>query len=204
MGRRAGTGRAATALVAACALLAACGGSGEPAADKPVEASSTPSPSATSEEPSPTAEGEPEPTVKPLSRYEDEAPVKVARRWAEVYATAVNDGDRRLRAIAPYTTPEGQERMVGYGAEDAGLFYPGPLPFTPLDVKVNRSTGTVPMCMWLEGFALDRRTKQPPKPRLVSGANMQLQKQGGKWKIEAVFTAGDLDCSQVSVKGRGW
>jgi hypothetical protein len=202
MQRRAAAMRSATAIVVLSTLLAGCGGSENEAVDQPAEASSTPSATPTSEEPSATPE--PEPTAKPLSRFEDEPTVKVARTWASVYATAVNDRDEQLRAIAPLTTAEGLDRMVGYGAEDAGLFYPGPLPFTPVGVRVDGSTATVPMCMWVEGFALDRTTKQPAKPRLVEGVDMLLQKQDKKWKIDAVALADGVDCSRVSVKGRGW
>jgi hypothetical protein len=201
MRRRAGALCAAAAVVTS-SLLAGCGGGDDKAADEPVEASSKPSSTATSEAPSPTPE--PKQTVKPLSRFEDEAPVKVARTWAAQYAQAVNDGDEQLRAIAPLTTAAGLDRMVGYGAEDAGLLYPGPMPFTPVGVKVNGATAEVPMCMWVEGFAVERKSKQPPKPRLVAGTNMHLKKDGGKWKIDAVYSEDSVDCSRVSVKGRGW
>jgi hypothetical protein len=203
MGRRVRAARWA-AVVAVCALLlTACGSSDEPAADKPVEATSTPSASATSEAPSPTPEAQPKPTTKPLSRFEDEAPVKVARAWAAAYGTAVNEGDENFASLAAFTTPAGRDRMVGYGAEDAGLFYPGPMPFTPVGVRVDGATATVPMCMWLEGFAVERKSKQPPKPKLVDGVDMVLKKQG-QWKVDAVIVAEDVDCSRVSVKGRGW
>ena len=203
MGRRAAAAHAATALVAACALLTACGGSDEPAADRPVEASSTPSPSATSEEPSPTAEAEPKRTIKPLSRFEDQAPVKAARKWAAAFATAVNDRDQELRALAPLTTAGGLDRMVGYGAEDAGLFYPGPLPFTPVGVRVDGASAQVPLCLWAEGFALDRKTDQPAKPRLVAGGALTMVKQGATWKVDDLVED-DVDCSRINVKGRGW
>jgi hypothetical protein len=201
MRRRAGALGAAT-LVALSTVLAGCGGSDDDVADEPVEASSTPSATPTSEPPSPTPE--PQPTVKPLSRFEDEAPVKVARTWAAVYAKAVNDRDEQLRALAPLTTPEGLGRMVGYGAEDAGLLYPGPMPFTPVGVRVDGSAATVPMCMWVEGFALDRKSKQPAKAKLVEGVDMELRKQGKGWKVDAVVLADAVDCGRVNVKGRGW
>jgi hypothetical protein len=203
MGRRAGAVRSAALVAASALLLTACGGSDEPAADQPVEATSTPSPSATSEEPTPTKEPEPERTAKPLSRFEDEAPVKVARTWAAAFATAVNDRDRGLRALAPLTTAEGLERMVGYGAEDAGLLYPGPLPFTPVGVRVDGTAAQVPMCLWAEGFALDRKTKQPAKPRLIGEVALTMVKQGGAWKVDNLV-ADDVDCSRTNVKGRGW
>jgi hypothetical protein len=203
MGRR-GAMRSAALVTASAMLLTACGGSEESAADKPVEPTSTPSPSASSEAPSATPETEPKPTAKPLSRFEDEAPVRVGRKWAAAFATAVNDRDRELRALAPLTTAEGLERMVGYGAEDAGLFYPGPLPFTPVGVDVDGTSAAVPMCLWAEGFALDRKTKQPVQPRLIAEGKLTLQQVGGRWKVDDLLAEDDVDCGPVSVKGRGW
>jgi hypothetical protein len=203
MGRRVGAERSAALVAVVGLLLTACGGSDETAADRPVEASSTPSPSASSEAPTSTPEPEPERTAKPLSRFEDEPPVKVARKWAAAFATAVNDRDRGLGALAPLTTTEGLERMVGYGAEDAGLFYPGPLPFTPVGVQVDGTAAQVPMCLWAEGFALDRTTDQPAKPRLVAGGALTMVKQGGSWKVDDLVED-NVDCSSINVKGRGW
>ena len=202
MERRAAA-RAATAIAAACALLTAGGGSDEPAADQPVAASSTPTPTASSEPASPTPESKPKPAAKPLSRFEDEAPVKVARSWAAAFATSVNERDQELGALAPLTTAEGLDRMVGYGAEDAGLFYPGPLPFTPVGVRVDGTAAQVPLCLWAEGFALDRKTKQPAKPRQIGEVALTMVKQGGRWKVDDLV-ADDVDCSRINVKGRGW
>ncbi|HET6563475.1 MAG TPA: hypothetical protein VFG72_16520 [Marmoricola sp.] len=201
MRRRAAMRCSATALVVVSTLLAGCGSSDRTTADAPAEPASTPSAAPSSEPPSPTPKGEP--TMKPLSRFEDEAPVKVARKWAVAFATAVNDHDQELRAIAPLTTAEGLDRMVGYGAEDAGLFYPGPLPFTPVGVRAQGDSAEVPMCLWAEGFALDRKTKLPPKPRQIGEVALTLKKQGSAWRVDNLV-ADDVDCSRVDVKGRGW
>jgi hypothetical protein len=202
MGRRAAA-RAATAIAATCALLTACGGSDEPAADQPVEASSTPAPTESSEPASPTREAKPKPSAKPLSRFEEEAPVKAARAWAAAYGTAINDRDESFATLSAHTTAEGRQRMVGYGAEDAGLFYPGPLPFTPVGVRVDGTAAQVPLCLWAEGFALDRKTKQPANPRLVAGGALTMVKQGGRWKVDDLVED-DVDCSRINVNGRGW
>ncbi len=207
MRRRVGAACAVNA-IAVATLLAGCGGAGDAAADQPVAPSSTPTATSTSEPPSPTAapetEPEPERTAKPLSRFEDQAPVQAARAWASAYATAVNDGDRRLRLLAPLTTAEGLDRMVGYGVEDAGLLYPGPLPFTPVGVQVQGGSAEVPMCLWAEGFALDPKTKLPVQPRLIAEGKLTLTRVGGQWSIEDLLAEDDVDCSRVSVRGRGW
>lgn len=67
-------------------VLAACGGDDEP------EAASTPRESTTSTTPSPS----PTRTEEPLSEFEDEAPVKVLRKYLALSARAVNKGDAEM------------------------------------------------------------------------------------------------------------
>lgn len=186
--------------VLAAAFLTGCGGSDEPAAETtPVE------PSSSSPAPSKTASKAPEPTVtaKPLSPYEDEKPVQVARAWAGTYAEAINDGQQQLEMIRPLTTPGGMTRFPDLGAEDQGLLYPGPLPFTPTDVDVSGNRAEIAACTWVEGFAQDRATKQPPKPRLIAPSTFVLLRSGGSWKVDDL-AVGQGDCASVPVKGIGF
>ena len=92
--------------VLAVAFLTGCGGSEEPAAETtPVEpSSSSPAPSKTpSKAPKPTV------TAKPLSPYEDEKPVEVARSWARAYAESINAGQQGLDRLRPLSTPGGMK-----------------------------------------------------------------------------------------------
>jgi hypothetical protein len=203
MRRRAVT--SAAVAVALATVLGGCGGSvdGAVAEDAPATVSSSPSDPPRPSAP-PTTPAEPEPTAEPLSGFEDRPPVRVARAWAEAFATSVNEDDPQLRAVAPLATTDGLQRMVGYGAEDAGLHYPGPLPFTPVGVEVDGDGARVPMCLWAEGFALDRETKQPAMAKLIAGGALLLTKHDGAWIVDDLVSAGDVECSGVAVKGRGW
>ncbi len=184
----------------AIVFLTGCGGSDEPAAESaPVE------PSSSSPAPSTTPSKAPEPTVtaKPLSPYEREKPVQAARAWARAYAEAVNAGQQGLDMLRPLSTPGGMTRFPDLGAEDQGLLYPGPLPFTPTGVDVSGDRAEVAACTWVEGFAQDRATKQPPKPRQVAPSTIVLLRTGTSWKVDDLAAA-DGSCASVPVKGIGF
>jgi hypothetical protein len=180
--------------------LAACGGDDKAAEDQPVAASSVTSATTSA---TPSATPSPSPTLKPLSRFEDEPQVKVARRWAAGVARATTAGDRSARAIKPFTTPQGWKRMQGYMAEDMGRLYPGPLPFTPLGVRTTGASGRIPMCIWVGGFTLDPKTKQPDKAPRIVGADLTLKKLGGRWKVDDLLFQ-DFSCKKTVVKGRAF
>jgi hypothetical protein len=192
--------RRATALLLATGLglgLAGCG-SADPATKGPV------SESPSSSTPSPTeASSTPTPTQRPLSRYEDKAPVKVMRSWAVAYGKAINADDRSLGALAPYSTRAGLKLFPRLGAEDFGTYFPGPQPFTPLRVKVSGGTAVVSSCLWSDGWGQDRRTKLPARKRNIVPADLVFKKQAGRWKLDTV-NAGRNSCSQVPVKGIPW
>ena len=198
-----------TATLASSVLLltAACGGGDSSAAQQPVGAESssaavspTPSPSAAaSESPSqPTT-----PTAAPLSRFEDEPPVIAARAWGAALAVAINNGERRLASARRFMTPAALERFPGYAAEDFGLYYPGPQPFTPTAVTVHGKRATIDLCWWSQGFAQNRQTKLPARKRSIDPARLMLEKQRGRWLVDDL-AAGSGDCSKVPVKGVGW
>jgi hypothetical protein len=192
---------AATMLLA----TAACGGGGDDAASQPVGAqSSSPTVSPTeSPTPSETATESPTPTARPLSRFEDEPPVIAARQWAAAMARSVNRRDETLQAAARYMTASGRERYQQYAAPDMGLYYPGPMPFTPTGVKVNGRSAQINICWWALGFAQDRDTKRPAEGRKIEPGTMFLKKQGDRWKMHDQLLA-DGDCNKVPVKGMGW
>jgi hypothetical protein len=194
--------RAVAGLVSALLLTTAgCGGDGEAAPQpKPQSSEPTPSVSATpSESPTPS----PSPTVKPLSRFEDEPPVQAAREWAERYARAVNRGHRDFAGMASIMTRRGQQVLPQLAAEDFGLYYPGPLPFTPTGVRRNGGTARVVGCYWVEGFALKQRGGVPAKDRLVIPALLRFKKRDGQWKFDGFFDH-DHACGNIPVKGIGW
>jgi hypothetical protein len=194
--------RRATALLLATGLglgLAGCGAA-DPATKGPVSkspTSSTPTPTEASSTPAPT------PTQRPLSRFENTPQVKVMRKWAVAYGHAVNAGDRSLQALAPYSTQTGMQLFPKLGAEDAGTYFPGPQPFTPLRVKVGGGTAVVTSCFWSDGWGQDRQTKLPARKRHIIPADLVFKKQAGHWKLDTV-NQGRNSCSDVPVKGIPW
>lgn len=198
--------RALAATVTALTLssvLVACGGDDSDSAQEPAAPTTTATSETTASE-TPTATPTPSPTLRPLSRFEDRPQVRTARQWATAIARSVNDGDRQLGRVRKWMTVAGHDRMIGYAAEDAGLLYPGPLPFTPTGVRPDGPGRTrVPACMWVEGYAVDRQTKQPTKQRLVVPVDIFLERQQGTWKVDDLLNA-EFDCSKTRVKARAF
>jgi hypothetical protein len=181
--------------------LAACGGDDKAAAEKPAEATTSATPSSSSATPTPTPT--PSPTLRPLSRFEDRVQVEVARKWAAAAAKSSSADDKTMSRIKPFVTPSGLTKMQGYFAEDIGKLFPGPVPFTPINVRVEGGTAKVPMCMWTGGFAVDPKTKKPTDARRIDAGVFLMVRSGGKWKINDMVYA-PHDCSKVVVKGRAF
>ena len=191
------------ALVAALAAasLTACGGDDKAAQDQPVEATSV-SPSATTSSAAPTPT--PTPTQRPLSRFEDEPTVKVARKLARAAALSVNKGDRSMNRIRPFVTDAGLSNFRRYFDEDFGRLFPGPLPFTPVGVRdLGGGRAEVPMCVWLDGFTVDKKSKAPVKARNVVAGKFTLVRQGGGWRVDAMIGE-NRSCDKTAVKGRAF
>ena len=182
-------------------LTAGCSDDSEAQAPAtPATTGSSPSPTA-----SPTPTPSPTPTAQPLSRFEDEPPVIAARAWAAAFAQAINRRERTLGTAAPYSTAAGIARFQDYAKPEMGLYYPGPMPFTPTAVKVTGGRAVVETCWWAFGFAQDRKTKLPAHKRLIDAEDVILKKQGGQWKVDDLLVhKGGGDCSAVPVKGVGW
>ena len=175
-------------------VVSACGGSAK------AEKDPTPSPSSsapTSATPSPT------PTATPLSSFEDRPEVKVARAWLAATAQDINDGRALIPHAVPYETTRMRGILPGLAKEDLGSHYPGPPPFTPVNVLSRGRTATVSACNWTEGWAQDPKTKKPTKAKKIEATNIFLVKQGGTWKVNK-WQADDFDCGGVAVTGVGW
>lgn len=194
--------RATPAALTACALLAAvaltgCGGDDEPQA-------APPSPSV-SAEPTPSRTPSPSPARTPLSRFEDRPEVRVLRTWGLAYAKAINAGNRQYPTLRPLMTGSGFQGLVKYIApDDEGLYYPGPVPFTPTAVKGAGGTARVPACTWTQGWAQDPATKKPARPKQVRSSYFTVQREDGRWKVSGFYINEENTCAQSSVKGVRW
>lgn len=194
-------GGAATAAVLALAMLASCGADDEPQ-DEPEgvpTASSSPSPTE-SASPSPTPTETP--TARPLSRFEDQPPVKAARRWAAAVAQDITEGSTNLPRSSRFTTADAATRFPAITAEDMGLRYPGPLPFTPTRVDVSGRSAAVTVCLWAQGWGVDPETGQSEQARTIRPNVLRLVREGRAWKMDRLEAASH-SCDGVRVRGVG-
>ncbi len=176
------------------------GRAGGPAPSAPGSAEQSPVESSSdTPDPSPSAS----PTTRPLSRFEGRPPVKATRAFAAGIGRAVNKGDDQLRGMSRLLTANGQAVLPEGAAEDAGLYYPGPLPFTPLRVKTDGPRSTVVACVMGDGWAQDRASKLPARALNVIPIEFRLVKVDGRWKIDDAVPTGQ-DCRSVNVKGVPW
>lgn len=140
-----------------------------------------------------------------LSSDEDEAPVQAAREWARLAARAINARSADFSETAPVSTPQGRRTMSKVAREDFGLEYPGPLPFTPIEVETQRRTSEIQACWMAYGFALDPSTGLPADAREVQLATLTMAREGKQWKFDGIAFAQDASpCQDVDVKGVAW
>ena len=180
-----------------CLGASACGG--DPESVDPAPQSESPRPTA-SVTPTPTIT----PSAAPLSRFENEPTVKVARLFAAAAGKSINDDEPTLQAAFPFLTMHGREVLPGQAAEDMKLYYPGPLPFTPTSVDVQGpESAIVRVCLWVSGWGQSPATKLPAEKRRVEPGKFIMKKQSGSWRVHDLQDDGG-NCSNVPVKGVAW
>lgn len=193
-------GRLGVALVTVALLagsVAGCGSSKPQAAPaSKVSTSSTPTPT-------PTPSSSPTRKPAPLSPFEKEAPVKAARQWAAAYARDVNAERPNLTSAQRYESAAGVTALPPIARTDLGYYFPGPLPFTPVDVKVAGEKAQVTICGWVEGFSLNRKTHRPAQKKQISPATFEMSRHRGRWLMDNAVAA-QADCSGVKIKGVKW
>jgi hypothetical protein len=187
--------------LAAALLLSGCGGSDDDPAPAP---SPTPSPSASetaTPTPSPTASDSP----VALSPFEDRAPVKAARAWAVALGKAVNAHDTSMQSLGSTVTSAGREASKQAVGDDLGDGYtwPGPQPFTPVHVGTQGKASSIDSCFLTRGWSVDPQTGDKVNARKVGPIQINLVKDGGKWKVDSALV-GKADCSGVKVVGEKW
>ena len=199
-------GRVGLRVACACAgvvVLAGCTSSGSTAASSSVPPPS-PSTSAVSTSASPTPMPTPSSSA-PLSPFEQDPGVKALRAFAVQAARTINTGheiDTKLRALV---TPFIAKNIKYITGSDVGLYYPGPVPFTPVSVRVVSSTQRqMNVCFIGKGFAEKRSTMKPAAPLMLLKINAGEQLQGGTWRISMFNTATNFSCAGVSISRPLW
>lgn len=196
--RRLRGGVALVAAALAAGSLAGCGGGSTPDSAPPATVSAT-----VSSTPSPSESATPTSTPEPLSPFENEAPVKVLRKWAAAYARDVNAHRSDLKSAQQYESPSGITVLPATATNDLGLHYPGPLPFTPVDVKVAGHKAEVAVCVWGHGFAVDPKTNRPGQKKEIFPSTFEMSHHGRRWLVDNAVN-GSADCGGVKVKGVTW
>lgn len=188
--------RAAAPALAGALLLLVTACSGDDGA------SSSPDPSQGSDAPSaPTADGPP-PSLAPADR--DRAELDAVRRWAEAFATSVNDGDRTFAAAAGTMTAEGLQRMSRYTAGDWGRYLPGPLPVAPVAVReVDADHHVVDACVMTAGWSWASEDDRTTWSTQVDPVSLHLVREQGRWLVDGREGA-EIDCRGVDLPRRLW
>lgn len=151
-----------------------------------------------------TEEPGPLPPEDAEEAFGDDPRVQVVRAFNEEFARAATAGDPQRAEFVALIAPEGYDALMDYLGEEFGKNYPGPLPFTLLDVTDGDEEGTASVqgCIVSSGFALgpEGMTGQSVTP--IEYALVSDPASEG-WLVEAIW-AGAYDCSTVAVEAKAW
>ncbi|GEB15558.1 hypothetical protein SAMN05421671_2526 [Pimelobacter simplex] len=197
--------RAAAALAGALLLLlSACSGDDGDPGGRSTSGSTDQAPSDTAESSTgstATPDAAP-PSLDPADR--DRAEIKTVRRWAEAFATSVNDGDRTFAAAAGTMTTEGLQRMSRYTAGDWGRYLPGPLPVAPVGVReIDEDHHVVDACVMTSGWSWASEDDRTTWSTQVDAIALHLVRETGRWLVDG-REGSDVECRGVELPRRLW
>lgn len=139
-------------------------------------------------------------TAAATSPYEADPAVQALRAWATAAATAINADNLNLPALVALETSTFVPLAPTVFQEDAGLTYPGPVPFTPATVQpVSATMRDVNSCFVATGYARNRTTGQPAAPRTVVPLQVEMVFDSGSWKVNHVYSQVTFSCDGVTV-----
>lgn len=198
--------RAAAAALAGALLLSLAGCSSDSGDDagpepQPDQASTSPSAANPPSGSTTTPDAAP-PSLDPADR--DRAEIKTVRRWAEAFATSVNDGDRTFAAAAGTMTTEGLQRMSRYTAGDWGRYLPGPLPVAPVGVReIDEDHHVVDACVMTSGWSWASEDDRTTWSTQVDAIALHLVRETGRWLVDG-REGSDVECRGVELPRRLW
>ncbi|GAA4879400.1 hypothetical protein [Serinicoccus chungangensis] len=196
----------------------------EPTTEEPTATSAEPTGEETDEEPpSEGAEGEgaedrpetwatftaePPPLVVEEGELDDDPRVLAVARFNEAFARAATADDPQDQDWLATLDEDGLEGLVEVFEEEFGRAYPGPLPFTPLQVtELEDGTWSVQGCMVTDGFSADPSRSDDGMTGLeVSSIEYSLVNDPGAegdYLVEALYS-GTINCSTTEVETRSW
>lgn len=196
-------------VVACCAgalvlasTAAACTSSG-PGKQAPPSVASSSSSSATAAASSVAAA--PTPTTQPLSAYESDPGIEAYRAWAAQAARTVNSGHYTSKALEALMTPTFAKTMKHVLGTEVGRYYPGPIPFTPINLRVPSATvHQSDGCLEANGFAQNPKTHKPAAAAKVVPITISTVDQGGTWVMNGLSGPAKISCTGVKIGTSTW
>lgn len=203
--------RSACAAVLAIALsgstAAACTASTGSGAQTPAGPTSTPPSTPTKSATvtrSSTAKPSPSKKAKPLSPYEKDPAVQALRAWAAQVARTINTGKYDGANLKALMTAGVAKSMKTIAGTEVGHRYPGPLPFTPLGVRVNNARSRdMKICIVSDGFSVRPKTGKVFAKYHKQAINAGAVLSRGRWLVSKFELAG-FSCANVRIPEKTW
>ncbi|WP_130014378.1 hypothetical protein [Serinicoccus sediminis] len=155
-----------------------------------------------------TFTAEPPPLAVDEEALQDDPRVLAVARFNEAFARAATADDPRDEEWLATLDEAGHAGLVEVFAEEFGRAYPGPLPYTPLQVtELEDGTWSVQGCMVTDGFSADPTRSDDGMTGLeVSSIEYSLVDDPGAegdYLVEALYS-GTINCSTTEVETRSW
>lgn len=136
--------------------------------------------------------------------FADDPRVVAVRAFNEEFARAATAGDPQSPGWLATLDPAGYEGLMDVLGEEFGKQYPGPLPFSVIDVtELEDGSGSVQGCLVSEGFAMGPEGVSGSTVTPIEYALTAHPEEEGAWLVQAMW-AGAYDCSAVDVEGTAW
>lgn len=137
--------------------------------------------------------------------FADDARLQAVLTFNVEFARAVTANDPRREAWLETLDESNYEALMDYLGDEFGKEYPGPLPFTPLDVGDGSEDGTASVqgCIISSGFALGPDGATGATTTSIEYALVEDPAEPDAWIVHAMW-AGAYDCSMTDVPARLW
>lgn len=155
-----------------------------------------------------TFTAEPPPLAVEEGELDEDPRVLAVERFNEAFARAATADDPQDQDWLATLDEGGLQGLVEVFEEEFGRAYPGPLPFTPLQVtELEDGTWSVQGCMVTDGFSADPSRSDDGMTGLeVSSIEYSLVDDPGAegdYLVEALYS-GTINCSTTEVETRSW
>lgn len=125
--------------------------------------------------------------------------------WFAAAAKAINAKKYDTPALDALMTPAFRARLKLMLSSDIGLYYPGPVPSSPITV-VDKEPGLrfIETCDVVDGYAQDPKTHKPAHPFHEVAGEVRMQQLNGKWVLQDWIAAPSRSCKGVHVPTPSW